>query len=126
MASKNGVYQQRRRPTVWYSRTVRFRYHTLNPSDSVPRKHLISASIDISRPAQLRDIEASFAACNNDFSLEELRHPNNPKLTAVESYPVLPDAEIWANQYDLFRFSERPGERPVDVTRFFIVSRWLF
>jgi len=34
MASENGVYQQRRRPTVWYPRTVRFRNHTLNPSDS--------------------------------------------------------------------------------------------
>jgi len=28
---------------------------------------------------------------------------------------VLPDADVWPNQYDLFRFSERPGERPVDV-----------
>ena len=28
---------------------------------------------------------------------------------------MLPDAEIWANAYDLFRFSERPGERPVDM-----------
>jgi len=34
---------------------------------------------------------------------------------AVESYPLLPDADIWANQYDLFRFSERPGDRPLDV-----------
>ncbi|EAU90178.2 hypothetical protein CC1G_05716 [Coprinopsis cinerea okayama7 len=71
--------------------------------------------VDVSRNAQLATIEASFKACNDDFDLENLRHPNNPNLTAVESYPILPDADIWANQYDLFRFSERPGERPADV-----------
>ncbi|KAF8202390.1 RNA polymerase II-associated protein, partial [Pholiota molesta] len=50
-----------------------------------------------------------------NFSLETLQHPNKPNVTAVESYPILPDADIWANQYDLFRFSERPGDRPIDV-----------
>ncbi|KAJ7650118.1 hypothetical protein FB45DRAFT_1017522 [Roridomyces roridus] len=49
-----------------------------------------------SREAQLRDIEASFAACHDEFSLAELRHPNKPN-------------------YNLFRFSERPGERPLEV-----------
>ncbi|KAJ7142201.1 Paf1-domain-containing protein [Mycena filopes] len=78
-------------------------------------KHIISAPIDVSREAQLRDIEASFAACNDNFALETLRHPNKPNVTAVESYEVLPDKDIWANQYDLFRFSERPGERGIDV-----------
>jgi len=73
-------------------------------------------SIDVSRSAQLRDIDTSFAAQNDNFSLEQLQHPNKPNVTAVESYPILPDADIWANQYDLFRFSERPGERPVDVS----------
>ena len=76
------------------------------------------ASIDVSRDAQLRDIEASFQACNENFSLKSLQHPNKPNVTAVESYPVLPDVDIWANQYDLFRFSERPGERSVDVCAF--------
>ncbi|KAJ3772663.1 RNA polymerase II-associated protein [Lentinula raphanica] len=71
--------------------------------------------IDVSREAQLRDIDASFVECNNNFTLEELRHPNKPNVTAVESYEILPDSEIWANQYDLFRFSERPGERAIDV-----------
>jgi len=78
-------------------------------------KHVMVASIDVSRDAQLRDIEASFQACNENFSLESLQHPNKPNVTAVESYAVLPDVDIWANQYDLFRFSERPGERSVDV-----------
>lgn len=79
------------------------------------RKHVALPPIDVSREAQLRDIEASFVECNENFSLEELRHPNKPNVTAVESYEILPDSEIWANQYDLFRFAERPGERAADV-----------
>ena len=82
------------------------------------RKHIVAAPIDVSRNAQLRDIDASFAASNDHFSIDDLRHPNKPNVTAVESYSVLPDADIWANQYDLFRFSERPGERAVDVRTF--------
>ncbi|KAJ4473623.1 RNA polymerase II-associated protein [Lentinula aciculospora] len=78
-------------------------------------KHATLPPIDVSREAQLRDIEASFVECNDNFSLEELRHPNKPNVTAVESYEMLPDSEIWANQYDLFRFAERPGERTVDI-----------
>ncbi|ESK97873.1 rna polymerase ii-associated protein [Moniliophthora roreri MCA 2997] len=77
-------------------------------------KQAVLAPIDISRNAQIRDIEASFDACNANFSLESLRHPNKPNVVAEESYEILPDSDIWANQYDLFRFSERPGERPVD------------
>ena len=73
--------------------------------------------MDVSRPAQLRDIEASFAACNDtsQFSLSDLRHPNKPDVTALDSYEIFPDADIWANAYDLFRFNERPGEKSIDV-----------
>jgi RNA polymerase II-associated factor 1 len=78
------------------------------------RKPVVSG-IDVSHAAQIRDIEASFAACNDSFSLSSLRHPNKPKVTAVETHEIFPDADIWANAYDLFRFSERPGERQVDV-----------
>lgn len=80
------------------------------------RKHVVSTSIDVSKSAQLRDIESSFVAQNDGFVLDQLQHPNKLNVTAVESYPILPDIDIWANQYDLFRFSERPGERPVDVS----------
>ncbi|THH05412.1 hypothetical protein EW145_g4810 [Phellinidium pouzarii] len=69
--------------------------------------------VDISRAAQIRDVEASFSG--GSFNLASLKHPNKPGITAVESYEILPDADIWANAYDLFRFSERPGERPQDV-----------
>jgi RNA polymerase II-associated factor 1 len=84
-----------------------------------------SSTIDVSREAQLANIEASFAAAqqyseDNAEGLENLRHPTKPGLKAVESYPLLPDADIWANAYDLFRFAERPGERPVDVRPYFL------
>jgi len=77
-------------------------------------KHTPLAPIDVSRSAQIRDIESSFAAVE-DFDLSTLKHPNKPKVTAVESYEILPDADIWANAYDLFRFSERPGDRPPEA-----------
>ena len=70
--------------------------------------------MDVSHAAQLRDIDASFAATEN-FDITNLKHPNKPNLTAVKSYEVFPDDDIWANAYDLFRFSERPGDRPPDV-----------
>ncbi|KAG1850697.1 RNA polymerase II-associated [Suillus subluteus] len=70
--------------------------------------------IDVSHEAQLHTIEAGFAACTS-LDLTTLSHPNKTGVTAVESYDVLPDADIWANAYDLFRFSERPGERPGDT-----------
>ena len=73
------------------------------------------AAVDISREAQLRDIEKSFKHAGEDFDLSKLKHPNKPGVTAVESYELLPDADIWANAYDLFRFSERPGDRAADV-----------
>lgn len=69
----------------------------------------------MSPAAQLRDIDASFAAIESSV-LSELRHPTKPELTAVEAFEILPDADIWANAYDLFRFSERPGDRAVDVS----------
>lgn len=78
--------------------------------------------IDISRTAQLSTIESSFTANNPsttgpdaEFDLKSLRHPNKANVTAVDSYEIFPDANIWANAYDLFRFSERPGERSVEI-----------
>ncbi|KAK7025064.1 RNA polymerase II-associated protein 1 [Favolaschia claudopus] len=99
----------------WLRKTEYISREGVQRSGAQEPKHIISAPIDVSREAQLRDIEASFAACNDNFSPETLRHPNKPNVRAVESFEVLPDKDIWANQYDLFRFSERPGERSLDV-----------
>ncbi|KAN0113856.1 RNA polymerase II-associated [Russula decolorans] len=68
-------------------------------------------AVDISREAQLASIENSFAAARSTEQLSSLRHPTKPRLRAVSTYEVLPDSDVWANAYDLFRFSERPGER---------------
>ncbi|KAF9054489.1 RNA polymerase II-associated protein [Panaeolus papilionaceus] len=97
----------------WLRKTEYISREGVQKSSNQEQKQ-VQAVVDISRAAQLRDIDASFTAANENFSLDALRHPNNPNITAVESYPLLPDADIWANQYDLFRFSERPGERPVE------------
>lgn len=79
------------------------------------RKPLDDITIDVSRAAQIKDIEATFPSANENFDLSLLKHPNKPDVTAVESYEILPDSEIWANAYDLFKFSERPGERNAEV-----------
>lgn len=74
-----------------------------------------TAVVDISPSAQIRDIQATFDHIDKGFDLASLKHPTKPDITAVESYEILPDADIWANAYDLFRFAERPGDRPLDV-----------
>jgi RNA polymerase II-associated factor 1 len=84
-------------------------------TSSFNSKHMLSDTTDVSRGAQIRGIEASFVACNDAFSITAIEHPNKPNVTAVDSFEIFPDADIWANAYDLFRFSERPGERVVDV-----------
>ena len=87
---------------------------------------LRDTTTDISRTAQLRDIDASFAAIESS-ELDTLRHPTRPELTAVEAFDILPDSDIWANAYDLFRFSERPGDRALDVrVRSFVLFLGMF
>ncbi|KAI6101369.1 RNA polymerase II-associated [Pisolithus sp. B1] len=101
----------------WLRKTEYLSREGVQRSQSVQEIKHLPQTIDISRAAQLRDIEASFAACNeaSQFCLSTLQHPNKPEVTAVESYEIFPDADIWANAYDLFKFSERPGDRPIDV-----------
>ena len=79
------------------------------------RTNFRDEAVDISREAQLASIENSFAAARSAEQLSTLRHPTKPRLRAVATYEVLPDADVWANAYDLFRFSERPGERGPEV-----------
>ena len=69
--------------------------------------------------AQLAFNDSSFAAARASNELGALRHPAKPRLRAVSMYEVLPDADMWANAYDLFRFSERPGERGPEVRSLF-------
>lgn len=110
--SREGILRASSQDSAWVSSFLLPGCWTKGLHD---RKQILSAPIDISRNAQLRDIETSFTASNDNFDLSTLKHPNKADVTAVESYPILPDAEVWPNQYDLFRFSERPGDRAVDV-----------
>lgn len=80
------------------------------------RTNLRYDAVDKSCEAQLVSIENSFAAARSSEQLSSLRHPTKPCLRAVSTYEVLPDADVWANAYDLFRFSERPGERGPELT----------
>jgi RNA polymerase II-associated factor 1 len=79
------------------------------------RTNFRNEAVDISREAQLASIDNSFAAARSAEQLGSLRHPTKPRLRAVATYEVFPDADVWANAYDLFRFSERPGERGPEV-----------
>ncbi|KAF8498260.1 hypothetical protein F5888DRAFT_1803173 [Russula emetica] len=61
--------------------------------------------------AQLASTENSFAAALSAEKLSSLWHLTKPRLRPVATYKVFPDAGECANVYDLFWFSERPGER---------------
>ncbi|KDQ13008.1 hypothetical protein BOTBODRAFT_175885 [Botryobasidium botryosum FD-172 SS1] len=97
----------------WLRKTEYISREGTQRAANISEKPAYDAPIDVSRTAQIRDIEASFDACQS-LDLSKLKHPSNPRLTAVEVFDILPDAEIWANEYDLFKFAERPGERLLD------------
>ncbi|KAG9312642.1 RNA polymerase II-associated [Chiua virens] len=101
----------------WLRKTEYLSKEGVQRSSSNQEIKQLPQHIDVSRSAQLRDIDASFEACNDpsQFDLETIRHPNKEGVMAVESFEIFPDADIWANAYDLFRFTERPGDRTVDV-----------
>ena len=89
--------------------------HTHSTYIYIYRRTGLNDGVDVSREAQLASIESSFGAARGADELGVLRHPTKPRLRAVATYEVLPDADVWANAYDLFRFSERPGERGPEV-----------
>ncbi|EJD07681.1 uncharacterized protein FOMMEDRAFT_24985 [Fomitiporia mediterranea MF3/22] len=122
--TSNGVFTGNGTPSapqVSWLRKTEYISSTVNRTPTVIRDTRRTAAaedariVDISREAQLRDIENSFRSLGDNFDLSQLKHPNKPGVTAVESYEILPDTDIWANAYDLFRFSERPGDRAADV-----------
>lgn len=79
--------------------------------------------VDISPEAQIHAIEDTFKNAHDNFDITTLRHPTKPHLHAEESFELLPDADVWANQYMLFRFAERPGGRPVEVRTISLISK---
>ncbi|KAJ1799496.1 hypothetical protein LPJ59_001789 [Coemansia sp. RSA 2399] len=65
---------------------------------------------DHSVEGQLRAIEESFACFSKYDStpdgeqelLHSLKHPTDSTLRAIESYPLFPDEDLWANTYTAF------------------------
>jgi RNA polymerase II-associated factor 1 len=80
------------------------------------RRVVDDAPVDVSHAAQIADIEATFSDDFSPIDLSTLKHPTKRGVHAVDTYDILPDSEIWANAYDVFKFSERPGERALDVS----------
>ncbi|KAH9967541.1 RNA polymerase II-associated [Russula dissimulans] len=95
----------------WLRKTEYISRDSSAPTPRAAAADITNDAVDISREAQLASIDSSFAAARGAEQLGSLRHPTKPRLRAVATYEVFPDADIWANAYDLFRFSERPGER---------------
>ncbi|KAG8944842.1 hypothetical protein FRC04_001375 [Tulasnella sp. 424] len=111
--SSNGINVSWLRKTEYLSRidSGSFRHtpstHDMKPAMDVP--------VDTSIPAQILSIERTFPPADQEtIDLTKLKHPTKPDVTAVETYEFLPDSDLWANMYDVFRFAERPGERPLD------------
>ncbi|GAA5966641.1 hypothetical protein JCM8115_000234 [Rhodotorula mucilaginosa] len=61
----------------------------------------------LDRDGRAAAIAATFDAAH--IPLSELRHPTKRDVTAVESFDLLPDDDLWANEYDLVRFGEDPS-----------------
>lgn len=100
---------------TWLRKTEQIARTALQRTPKSTQKQVAPiVTVDVSREAQLRDIDASFVLANEAFVLEDVKHPTKRGVHAVESYEFLPDPALWANQYDLFRFMERPGNRPTE------------
>ena len=53
--------------------------------------------VDVSYDAQLASIDSPFAAARASHELGVLQHPAKPRLRAIPTFKVLPDADMWAN-----------------------------
>ncbi|GAA5906162.1 hypothetical protein JCM6882_006063 [Rhodosporidiobolus microsporus] len=77
--------------------------------NGTPKRAQLDAFDPNDRDARAKTISATFDAAH--VPLSQLRHPMKPGVTAVEAFDLLPDSDLWANEYDLVRFGEDPGEK---------------
>ena len=114
VAAQGGVHFARQHGYMPCPSRRHVSHHLLSPTPPNKcfshRSSLQNDAVDISREAQIASIENSFAAARCAEHLSALRHLTKPCLRAVAAYEVLPDADVCANAYDPFRFSERPGK----------------
>jgi RNA polymerase II-associated factor 1 len=78
------------------------------------REEIEDVVVDTSREAQIRDVECTFPPTNKKVDLASIHHPNHSGKRAVDYYDLFPDPETFATAFDVFRFSERPGDRATD------------
>ncbi|GAA5983448.1 hypothetical protein JCM11641_007852 [Rhodosporidiobolus odoratus] len=81
----------------------------LQAMNGTPKRHQQDDFDPYDREARAKAVAATFTAAH--VPLSEMRHPARPTITAVEAYDVLPDSDLWANEYDLMRFGEEPGDK---------------
>jgi len=97
------------RPTVpWLRRTEYIsseqKRSGIQPTLSASSRDL-RVSTEDSRESLIFAINRSF---DFDDNLENLRHPTNKKLRAVESMPCFPDFELWPTEYSHAVFDTHP------------------
>lgn len=73
-------------------------------------------------PALVRTIGDTFLPPKQDADLKAIKHPAKRARVAVDTLELLPDEDVWNNTYDVVRFTERPGDRPVEVCCYPIYS----
>ena len=91
---------------------VWMRINTYLPGNRLEQEAPVA--VDISREAQIRDIQETFPSSLAPVDLSTYTHPLKPGLRAVSTYDVFADPETASNMYDILRFAERPGERPIE------------
>ncbi|GAA5824962.1 hypothetical protein JCM11251_006042 [Rhodosporidiobolus azoricus] len=76
--------------------------------NGTPKRAILEAFDPNDRDGRARNISSTFDAAH--VPLSSLKHPTKPGVHALEAFDLLPDSDLWANEYDLVRFGENPGE----------------
>jgi hypothetical protein len=79
------------------------------PHSNTPRRVQVEEYDPFDRDGRAKTITSTFSAAH--IPLSQLQHPTKSQVTAVEAYELLPDSDLWANEYDLIRFGEDPGDK---------------
>ncbi|KAK9895548.1 hypothetical protein P389DRAFT_197604 [Cystobasidium minutum MCA 4210] len=109
------VLDKKKKDSIWIKRSE---YAIQSDANNALKKEAMVREMAAQRAAQpvvqtpeerLNAILNTFPAL--DVPLSDVKHPTKPHLQAVESSDILPDQDLWANQYALFKFADNPNER---------------
>ncbi|BGP00974.1 RNA polymerase II-associated protein [Rhodotorula toruloides ATCC 204091] len=95
------------RKTEYLSSEASSQRQALQAMNGTPKREPGLNALD--RDSRAAAISATFAEAHKP--LDELQHPTKRDLRAVEAFELLPDDDLWANEYDLVRFGEDPSAR---------------